>query len=73
MADFLPAEHWKEDASGRKHTRPPPHKDASWNFLRGAGPSAAAEVKPFPALLVLTCLHLLALQQRSEVVCRAKR
>lgn len=53
MADFLPAEHWKEDASGRKHTRPPPHKDASWNFLRGAGPSAAAEVRPFFCFPVL--------------------
>ncbi|KAL3153635.1 hypothetical protein ABBQ32_013238 [Trebouxia sp. C0010 RCD-2024] len=41
MAEFLPADHWKEDVSSRKHTRPPPQKDASWDFLRGAGPSAA--------------------------------
>ena len=56
MAGFLPAEHWKEDASGRKHTRPPPHKDASWDFLRGAGPSAAAEVRP----LLLSYVHISA-------------
>ena len=48
MAEFLPADHWKTDVSSRKHTRPAPKKDASWDFLRGAGPSAAEVVSRSP-------------------------
>ena len=40
MADFLPADHFKEEVSSRKHTKGPSHKDADWDFLKGAGPSA---------------------------------
>ena len=48
MAEFLPADHWKEEVSSRKHTRPAPTKDSGWDFLRGAGPSAP-EVRTMPA------------------------
>jgi len=51
MAEFLPADHWKEDVSSRKHTRPPPKKDASWDFLQGAGPSAPQVAPGFARVL----------------------
>lgn len=51
MAEFLPADHWKDDVSSRKHTRPAPKKDASWDFLQGAGPSAP-QVAPGSARVV---------------------
>ena len=54
MAEFLPAEHWRKEVSSRKHTRPPPHKDASWNFLRGNGPSAP-EVTQLPSGFQASC------------------
>jgi len=59
MAEFLPADHWKDDVSSRKHTRPPPKKDASWDFLQGAGPSAPQVAPDFARVLGMASLSAL--------------
>lgn len=59
MAEFLPADHWKDDVSSRKHTRPPPKKDASWDFLQGAGPSAPQVAPDFARVLEMASLSAL--------------
>ena len=56
MAEFLPADHWKDDVSSRKHTRPPPKKDAGWDFLQGAGPSAPQVAPDFARVLEMASL-----------------